>query len=141
MKEIQLRSVIKSISWRLLGTVTLLVLSYFFTQSFIMATKISIIDIVSNIVMYFLHERVWNQVNWGRHSFLRFIFWEDFKRSITKAITWRILASIYLFFVIFLITNQAVVSMNLVIIDAILNIIQYYIHERIWNYITWGKKG
>jgi uncharacterized membrane protein len=60
------RSVVKTITWRIVGTIDTIVISYFITGSFKMGVVIGSIEIISKMVLYFLHERVWQHVNFGK---------------------------------------------------------------------------
>ena len=64
--EIPLRSVIKALTWRLIGTIDTLLVSYFLTGKIGLATSIASIDFVTKLVLYFFHERIWNHINWGK---------------------------------------------------------------------------
>lgn len=52
-------------------------------------------------------------------------------RSIVKAITWRIIATIiaYIF-----------VGFTAAIIINVVQTVAYYFHERIWNHVNWGRE-
>jgi uncharacterized membrane protein len=60
------RSLVKTISWRLTGSGATFLISYAIAGNFTVAGTIAVIQLVSNTVLYFLHERVWNKVGWGR---------------------------------------------------------------------------
>ncbi len=62
------------------------------------------------------------------------------KRSITKAVTYRILIVILDFTTIYLLTGRAEISLGFTIVSNIYTSIAYYYHERIWNRIGWGRK-
>ena len=64
--EKPLRSVIKALTWRLIGTIDTLLVSYFLTGKIGLATSIASIDFVTKLVLYFFHERIWNHINWGK---------------------------------------------------------------------------
>lgn len=64
--EKPLRSVIKALSWRLIGTLDTLVVSYFLTGKIGLATSIASVDFVTKLVLYFFHERIWNKIKWGK---------------------------------------------------------------------------
>ena len=66
MKEKAYRSVIKTISWRVLGTIDTIVISYFITGSLVMAASIGSIEVVTKMVLYYFHERTWNTIKLGR---------------------------------------------------------------------------
>lgn len=60
------RSVAKSISWRVLAFLVLSAVSFLATRSFSHTTFIAVIYTVVQILIYFLHERLWNNIKWGR---------------------------------------------------------------------------
>ncbi len=64
--EKPLRSVIKALSWRLIGTIDTLVVSYFITGELLLASSIASVDFLTKLVLYFVHERIWNKVTWGK---------------------------------------------------------------------------
>jgi uncharacterized membrane protein len=63
------RSIVKTISWRLTGSFSTFMISYLILGNFTIAGSIAIIQIVANTLLYYLHERVWNKINWGRTNF------------------------------------------------------------------------
>jgi uncharacterized membrane protein len=64
--EKPLRSVVKALSWRIIGTLDTLVVSYLLTGEIGLATSIASIDFLTKLLLYFFHERIWNKVNWGK---------------------------------------------------------------------------
>ena len=66
MIETQLRSLVKTVSWRLTGSGATFLISYLISGDVRIAGTIATIQIVSNTILYFLHERVWNLIRWGR---------------------------------------------------------------------------
>ncbi len=69
-------------------------------------------------------------------------------RSLSKAISWRILASGATFLISFIIfkqytdkTDNEVLQTASIItsVDVVAKLILYYLHERLWTNITWGK--
>lgn len=66
MKEGHLRSIIKSISWRIVGTFDTIVLSYIITGQLKMAITIGGVELLTKILFYYLHERIWDKIKWGK---------------------------------------------------------------------------
>ena len=66
MKEKAYRSVVKTISWRTLGTIDTIVISYFITGNLAMAASIGSIEVVTKMFLYYFHERGWNKVQLGK---------------------------------------------------------------------------
>jgi uncharacterized membrane protein len=64
--ETHSRSVFKAISWRALGTLDTFAISWFMTGKIAMAGSIAGLEIVTKVAWYYLHERIWAVVSWGR---------------------------------------------------------------------------
>lgn len=64
--ERPVRSVVKAISWRVIGTIDTLIISYLLTNEVAIAASIASVDFVTKMVLYFFHERAWNKIGWGR---------------------------------------------------------------------------
>lgn len=65
MVEKPIRSVVKTISWRTLGTLDTMVISYLITGSLAMAASIGGIEVVTKMILYYFHERTWNKLSFG----------------------------------------------------------------------------
>jgi uncharacterized membrane protein len=65
MKENKKRSVLKAISWRITGTLDTFSVSLFITGEVGYASAISITEIITKILLYYGHERIWNKISWG----------------------------------------------------------------------------
>jgi len=61
------RSIAKTISWRVLGSLDTLLLGYIFTSSVAIAGSIASAEVITKVVLYYLHERGWAHIKWG-HS-------------------------------------------------------------------------
>ena len=61
-----LRSVTKALSWRLIGTLDTLIVSYVLIGEIGLATSIASVDFLTKLILYFFHERIWNKINWGK---------------------------------------------------------------------------
>ena len=68
MNDTNLRSIIKALSWRLTGTIDTFIVSFFVTGELLIAGSIASIEILTKIVLFWVHERVWNNVKWGRFT-------------------------------------------------------------------------
>ena len=60
------RSLVKTISWRITGSSATFAIAYFMIGSFAIAGVIGITQMVSNTILYYLHERIWNRISWGQ---------------------------------------------------------------------------
>lgn len=66
MVETSLRSVAKTLCWRITGSSATFAVSLLISGSWQMAGSIAVIQLTVNTVLYFIHERVWNRIPWGR---------------------------------------------------------------------------
>jgi len=53
------RHIAKTISWRIIGTLDTIILSGIITGSLTLGLAIGGVEIVTKMVLYFLHERAW----------------------------------------------------------------------------------
>ena len=60
-------------------------------------------------------------------------------RSLTKAITWRVIATINTFIVLLIMTGELSLSAFASGWTTLINFVSYYYHERAWNKIDWGR--
>jgi len=64
--EKPLRSFLKSISWRIVGTLDTILISWLVTGTLEMAFTIGSIEMITKMILYFFHERLWNIIKWGK---------------------------------------------------------------------------
>ena len=67
-KESISRSALKAISWRLVGTFDTILIAYFITGTISQALSIGFIEWGTKIVLYFIHERLWNRLRWEKNN-------------------------------------------------------------------------
>lgn len=68
MQEKACRSVVKTLSWRALGTIDTIVISFLITGSLKMAASIGSIELFTKMILYYYHERLWNRLSFGRYK-------------------------------------------------------------------------
>lgn len=66
MKVTKQRSALKAIVWRIIGTADTFAISWLITKEPITAGAIAGFEVVTKTILYYLHERGWNKINWGR---------------------------------------------------------------------------
>tara|TARA_B100000900_G_scaffold192905_1_gene163217 strand:- start:985 stop:1413 length:429 start_codon:yes stop_codon:yes gene_type:complete len=140
MKVTKKRSLFKSISWRIIGSIDTFILSliiinyYSYEYTYNLAFYIASLEVISKTFIYYFHERLWNKSNIGRN---------DKKatrlRSFIKAITWRVTASLDTFFISYIITGRFDWATSIAFFEIITKAILYYLHERGWNKVNWGR--
>lgn len=145
------RSAAKAVSWRMIGTLDTLLLSYILItflgplfgfepsaeEAFKTASYIAITEVVTKMVLYFVHERVWGRIRWG------FVMRGERKRetngrSGVKTATWRTIASFDTFALAWFFTGSVATAVSIGGIEVITKLVLYFLHERAWSKIRWG---
>lgn len=66
LTEKPVRSITKSVSWRVIGTVDTILISWIVTGEATVAFSIGSIELLTKMILYFFHERIWNTIKWGK---------------------------------------------------------------------------
>ena len=129
-KESHLRSIIKGISWRFIATsdtilIVLLITCLYGECSIGNALKIGAIEFIIKLLIYYLHERIWQKLIKTKIVSKR--------KSLYKTISWRIIATT----TTFIISGAVLKSFNevalfIALLELISKFILYYVHERLW---------
>ena len=65
MYERKIRTVLRAISWRITATLTTFIISYFVTGNIDLAITIGSVELVSKLLIQYVHERLWMRVKFG----------------------------------------------------------------------------
>ena len=66
--ESHYRSIVKAVSYRILGSSTTALIFYVLTGKGSLSVGAGVLDMVLKIGVYFIHERIWNHINFGRST-------------------------------------------------------------------------
>jgi len=75
-KDSPTRSILKAFSWRFIASGATFIISFVifrqyttktYSEIFETASIITIVDIVAKLILYYLHERLWTNVSWGKY--------------------------------------------------------------------------
>lgn len=66
MEESRYRAITKALTYRFWQSVNTFIISFIVTGKLEFAAAIVSIEVIVKVVVYFLHERIWNRVGWGR---------------------------------------------------------------------------
>ena len=69
------RSIIKTISWRVWATITTAALVFLFVGEVKIALTIGGVEVVVKMALYFLHERWWNGISYGKKEIEPTVLW------------------------------------------------------------------
>lgn len=64
--ETKIRTVTKTVLWRIIATVITWLSFYIFTHRISESTKITIVAATSGMIAYYYYERLWNHIQWGK---------------------------------------------------------------------------
>ncbi len=124
------RALAKAVSWRVIGTLDTFLWSYLITGHPMAAGAIASMETVTKIVLYYLHERVWRIVRLAPSS-----RW----RSLIKSFTWRFVGSLDTFILSWIVTHRLRYAVSIASVEALTKIVLYFVHERVWRRVAWGR--
>jgi adenylylsulfate kinase len=74
-RETHARSVAKAVSWRILGTMATSAIVFVFTHRWGVALFVGGVEFVSKIGLFWLHERVWDRLAYGKREARPSVIW------------------------------------------------------------------
>lgn len=132
--DTNLRTFVKTFSYRICSILTILILSVLLNYGAGFGLKFVIITMTIGFALFFIHERVWNRFNLYKEGL------NDTKtRSLIKTVSWRVISFIALFIIGMALGLSSSDAAWWTIVNNISFIIVHYLHERVWNRISWGK--
>ena len=124
------RALAKAGSWRVIGTLDTFIWSWLITGHASWASAIAATEIATKIVLFYLHERAWRLLRWAPNAHLR---------SLIKAVSWRFFGSLDTFVLSLIFTGSAKYAVSIATAEALTKIALYYVHERAWRRVKWGR--
>jgi len=122
------RHLAKTITWRAVGTLDTILLSWIITGNPFTGLKIGFSEVVTKMILYYFHERIWFKIGTK----------ESRKRHIFKTISWRIIGTLDTFLLSWIITGSPLMGAKIGMLEVITKMILYYLHERAWYRINFG---
>lgn len=136
-KESHIRSLIKSVSWRIIATtdtvlVVLLITCLTGNCGIENAIKIGVIEFLLKLIVYYIHERLWQgTLKDGMVTT---------KNTLYKTITWRIIATTMTFLISGVILNAFnEIALFIALTELFTKFALYYLHERLWLKVPVGR--
>ena len=125
------RHLAKTITWRFVGTIDTMVLSWIISGNPILGLKIGVIEIVTKMTLYYFHERIWFNLKIFQSGTSKV-------RHVLKTITWRFFGTLDTIILSWLITNKVETALALGSLELFTKMILYYFHERAWYKSNYG---
>ena len=122
------RHIAKAITWRLIGTLDTIVISWIISGNPYTGLKIGFAEVITKMLLYYLHERLW-----FKHLRLK-----SKKRHILKTVTWRIVGTLDTMLLAWIISGNPMIGLKIGFAEVITKMLLYYLHERIWYKIDYG---
>ncbi len=127
-KDSKRRSVLKTLTWRIIASLTTIILVYTFSKSIVISASVGVVDFFAKIIAYYHHERIWLKNKKSERI-----------KSVFKSITWRIIASGITTILVFIFSLDVGMSLTIGGLELIIKLLVYYIHEEIWMRVRWGR--
>lgn len=122
------RHLIKSFSWRLIGTLDTLVFAWLITGDFNEGLSISGITTFTKVLWYYLHELWWVKSSIADYN----------KRHIIKTFSWRGIGTLDTILFGWLITGNPFTGLKIGGIETASKMLLYFAHEKLWYKINFG---
>jgi adenylylsulfate kinase len=74
-KDTNVRSIVKGVSWRVIASITTMTIVYLFFGRIDLAIATGLIETGFKLSLYWMHERMWFKVRWGRKKIEPFNLW------------------------------------------------------------------
>jgi len=122
------RHIAKTITWRCIGTLDTIVLSWIISGNLYVGLKIGISEVGTKMILYYFHERIWFKYNLPNKN----------KRHLLKTISWRLVGSLDTFILAWIISGDPITGLQIGLAEVLTKMILYYLHERIWYKFNFG---
>lgn len=122
------RHIAKTITWRIVGTIDTVLLSWFITGNPLTGLKIGFSEVFTKMILYYFHERAWLNVT----------IKESRKRHLIKTVSWRVIGTLDTVILSWIISGNPLTGMKIGGLEIITKMALYYYHERAWYRINFG---
>jgi uncharacterized membrane protein len=122
------RHIAKAITWRMVGTIDTIILSWIISGNPLTGLKIGFAEVVTKMLLYYLHERVWFKVYFKNSN----------RRHLLKTITWRIIGTLDTMILAWLITGDPMTGFKIGMAEVVTKMLLYFVHEKVWHKSKFG---
>lgn len=128
------RHIAKTVTWRCVGTLDTILLSWLVTGNAWTGLKIGATELVTKMILYYLHERAWFNLKIFKKNNARV-------RHFLKTITWRFIGTVDTIILAWIISGKAELGLSIGGLELVTKMILYYLHERTWYKIKFGLES
>ena len=122
------RHLAKTLSWRFIGTLDTMLLSWFISGNLYVGLKIGGLELISKMVLYYFHEQLWFKSNITNTN----------KRHILKTFSWRAIGTLDTIILGWLITGNPLTGLKIGGAEVFSKMLLYFGHEKLWYKINFG---
>ncbi|MBU2922151.1 DUF2061 domain-containing protein [Winogradskyella psychrotolerans] len=122
------RHLAKTITWRIIGTLDTMLLSWFISGNFSIGMKMGLYEMVTKMVLYYLHERVWFKSTIKSSN----------KRHILKTFSWRGVGTLDTIILGWVISGNPLTGLKIGGAEVVTKMLLYFGHEKLWYQINFG---
>ena len=131
------RHIAKTITWRIVGTLDTILLSWIISGNPTTGLKIGLSEAITKMLLYYIHERTWFKINLSKDGRIL----ESKKRHIAKTFTWRLIGTIDTMILAWIITGDPLIGLKIGFAEVATKMALYYVHERAWYKVNYGLSG
>ena len=122
------RHLAKTLSWRFIGTLDTMFLSWFISGDLYVGLKIGGFELISKMVLYYFHEQLWFKSNITNTN----------KRHLLKTLSWRAIGTLDTILLGWLITGNPLTGLKIGGAEVFSKMLLYFGHEKLWYKINYG---
>ena len=128
MLKISKRHIAKTLTWRFIGTIDTMLLSWFISGDLTLGLKIGGFELISKMVLYYFHEQLWFKSSLVNTN----------KRHLIKTLSWRAIGTLDTILLAWLITGNPLTGIKIGSVEVVSKMLLYYGHEKLWYKINYG---
>ena len=122
------RHLAKTLSWRFIGTLDTMFLSWFISGDLSVGLKIGGFELISKMVLYYFHEQLWFKSNITNTN----------KRHLLKTFSWRAIGTLDTILLGWLVTGNPLTGLKIGGAEVFSKMLLYFGHEKLWYKINYG---
>ena len=122
------RHLAKTLSWRFIGTLDTMFLSWFISGDLSVGLKIGGFELISKMVLYYFHEQLWFKSSITNTN----------KRHLFKTFSWRAIGTLDTILLGWLITGNPLTGLKIGGAEVFSKMLLYFGHEKLWYKINYG---
>jgi len=126
--KISKRHVVKSLSWRFIGSLDTLLFAWLVTGNFSDGLNVSLVTTITKLVWYYIHEQLWFKSSMADSN----------KRHIIKTFSWRFVGTIDTVVLGWILTGNPLIGLKIELSETVSKMLLYFGHEKLWYKINYG---